>query len=372
MSAIIVNNFNGLKPIVNAKLLGPTDAQVANNVRLVSGALVPLKSSTTVVTGQLAAPKTIFPYYGDTAESSDWLEFSADTDVMRSPIADDAYSRLYWTKAGDVPRYAPNTLILQAGVGPYPRASYLLGIPKPTTALTPSAPAPGASVTPEYRTYVYTYVSEYGEEGPPSPPSAEITVDPAGSVTLSVPAGAPTGSYNITLKRIYRSSAAAGGANYQFVAEIPLATSSYVDSKNQGDLGEVLPSTDWVAPPTTLRGLRMMANGAAVGFTNKALHLSEPNLPHAWPHEYPIDAKIVGIGTFGQSVAVLTDTYPYVFSGVDPAAMSSTKLALPQACVSKRSIRTCRSPRSPRRSRRRPTTHRSRWSPRQTTRCTGR
>ena len=65
---------------------------------------------------------------------------------------------------------------------------------------------------------------------------------------------------------------------------------------------------------------------------------SEPNLPHAWPHEYPIDFDIVGIATYGQYVAVLTTSFPYLFQGIDPAAMSSSKVNLPQACVSKRSI----------------------------------
>jgi hypothetical protein len=206
----------------------------------------------------------------------------------------------------------------------------------PNATPTLNATIPTAPV-PETRTYVITYVSAYGEEGPPSDASDLATIDPTKSVTVDL-AGSPTGSYNVTLKRIYRSSTVGNQAQFQFVAEVPLATSSYVDEVDQADLGEVLPSEGWVAPPADLKGLRMLANGAAVGFSGRTVYLSEPNMPHAWPHKYTIDFDIVGIAVFGQTVAVLTNAYPFLLQGADPAAMTPTKLEFPQACVSKRSI----------------------------------
>lgn len=338
MTAIVVKQFGGLKPIASARLLATNEAQTAQNARLVSGSLLPMRGTTTLQALASSSPATIYRYGTSSTESNYWLEFSQDTDVMRSPIAADQYDRLYWTNGSSKPRYAPNSLILQAGSGAYPRASYELGIPAPTTApnITAST-APATGETPETRAYVYTYVSAYGEEGPPSPASTLASVSPNSSSTISL-AGAPSGSYNITLKRIYRSSAVGSTAQWQFVSEIPVATTSYTDTKTQASLGEVLPSEDWVAPPAGLKGLRLMANGAAVGFVGKTLYFSEPNLPHAWPHEYPIDFDIIGIATYGQFVAVLTTSFPYLFQGVDPAAMASSKLPLPQACVSKRSI----------------------------------
>lgn len=216
-------------------------------------------------------------------------------------------------------------------------ASALQNLP-PSPSSTPvlNATIPPKQV-PESRSYVYTFVSAYGEEGPPSGASEVVDLDPNESVTVSLPS-TPSGSINVTLKRIYRSSTVGTRAQFQFVAEVPAAQVSYVDSIEQGNLGEVIPSTNWYGPPAGLQGLRLMANGASVGFVGKTLYFSEPNLPHAWPHEYPIDEEIVGIGVFGQSVAVLTKGYPYLFQGVDPAAMASTKLQLPQACASRRSI----------------------------------
>jgi hypothetical protein len=153
----------------------------------------------------------------------------------------------------------------------------------------------------------------------------------------SIP-GAPSGNYNITTKRLYRSSAVGSQAQFQFVAEIPVAQTAYTDNITQANLGEILPSALWVAPPAELRGLKLMGNGAMIGFKDNTAYLSEPNLPHAWPHQYPIDYKIVGIGVFGQSAVLLTNGYPYMIYGADPQAMSTQKIASPWACLSKRSI----------------------------------
>jgi hypothetical protein len=87
-----------------------------------------------------------------------------------------------------------------------------------------------------------------------------------------------------------------------------------------------------------LKGLKALSNGAAIGFKDNTAYLSEPNLPHAWPHEYSIEDTIVGIGVFRQSAVLLTAGRPYLMSGADPAAMSTERLELAQACVSKRSI----------------------------------
>ena len=82
----------------------------------------------------------------------------------------------------------------------------------------------------------------------------------------------------------------------------------------------------------------MLANGAAIGFVGNTVYLSEPNLPHAWPHQVPLDVPIVGIGVFQDGAAILTNGHPYVLTGADPAAMTPRRLELPHACVSKRGI----------------------------------
>lgn len=198
----------------------------------------------------------------------------------------------------------------------------------------------------ESRVYVYTYVTAYGEEGPPSDPSELIDIDPAFPVSITNMSGAPTGNYNITKKYIYRTATAAAGAtDYQLVTTvedgIPVAQASYTDKVLQAALGETIPSINWVAPPTDLQGLRMMANGIAIGWSDKrTICFSEPYQPHAYPTKYQIsvDYDVVGIGVMGQSAAILTKGYPYIVSGIDPVSMMLNKLPLEQACVSKRSI----------------------------------
>lgn len=336
MPAIHIKAFGGLKPILDPLLLRQDEAQAANNVRLVSGALAALGGTTTLQALTKTAPQTIWRYGNSATESEYWLEFLADTDVIRSPIAADPYGRAYWTDGG-TPKYAPNSLIVSGAS--YPGASYNLGIPAPAAAPTISTfTAPPNAASSETRVYVYTYVSAYGEEGPPSPASALVTLDPAQSAGLTGMSVGPGGAYNITTKRIYRSSTVGASAQFQFVVEIPVANTTYTDTKSQAELGEVLPSTDWVAPPSGLKGLKALPNGAAIGFKDNTAYLSEPNLPHAWPHEYPIEDTIVGIGVFRQSAVLLTTGKPYLMSGADPAAMSTERMELPQACVSKRSI----------------------------------
>lgn len=335
MTLLSVKAFNGLQPVIKPRLLPEGGAQVAQNARLISGSLEPLRGTTTLKTTTLGAPRTIFRYGSSATETNHWLEFANDTDLMRSPIPNDAYDRLYWTDGINPPRYAPNALILSGA--PYPGASYQLGLPAPNAPAITAFTAPAAAATTESRTYVVTYVSAYGEEGPPSDAAAVVALDPANTVTVSLP-GAPAGSYNITLKRIYRSSTTSGAAQFQYVGEVPVAQASYLDSVAQADLGEVLPSEGWVAPPAGLKGLRMMANGAAVGFAGRTVYLSEPNLPHAWPHQYTIDYDIVGLAVYGQTVAVLTSAFPFLLQGADPGAMTPTRLEVPQACVAKRSI----------------------------------
>lgn len=552
MTAIVVKAFNGLKPMVSQFLLQSGDAVIAENVRLVSGALVPLRDTTNLKATVRSSPQTVFRYGQSGSEAEYWLEFPEDTDVINSPIPNDVYNRIYWTDGGTA-KYAPNTLILSAP--PYPGGSYTLGIPAPVIAPSASqstfgaasatitaaqvdslfvgnvlsvevdasaavsvtltgsggdvtaatlaadlnrvpgvdasvvdgdvvvktesqtetsavkiskrssetqdysatavtyegyigpisgsqgggatytvsaaqiaslAPgtklsvkvnnnadvlvtvAAGAGTFPEAvtaqslktamsvvglnvvindgtsptvtittaqtgtaasfqvrkiipgtkanfseltsgsnvqsassvesRSYVYTYVSAYGEEGPPSAPSAVVTVNPNVQVSVGSLSISPGGSFNIVSKRLYRTSTVGSSAEFQFVAEIPVAVTSYTDTKTQAELGEVLSTTDWVPPPANLRGLKMMANGVAVGFVGNTLYMSEPNLPHAWPHKYPVDNQIVGLAPFRQSVAILTNGHPFLASGVDPGAMTLERLEFPHACLSKQSV----------------------------------
>lgn len=219
------------------------------------------------------------------------------------------------------------------------------------------APHSGAQATPsgtgtwtqEYRAedledrlYVYTYVTDLGEEGPPSEPSSLISINERQTVTITTPTSPSVNGYLVSTKRIYRTIPnSAGGADYYFVAEIPVTQADYEDTLEEISLGEALPSLDWYPPPDDLVGLTVLPNGVMAGFVDRTLYLSEPYQPHAWPASYTkqMDSTIVGIAAFGQSIVVATEEYPYVGTATDPLSMTFTKLDTMEPCISKRCMK---------------------------------
>ena len=85
----------------------------------------------------------------------------------------------------------------------------------------------------EARAYVYTWVSAYGEEGPPSPPTL-VNGWSNGTWTIGLYTPVPTDmgvNRNLTTLRLYRTVTASGGSTvFYFVADIPLGTTSYTDT----------------------------------------------------------------------------------------------------------------------------------------------
>jgi hypothetical protein len=193
----------------------------------------------------------------------------------------------------------------------------------------------------EDRTYVYTYVNSFGEEGPPSPPS-EVTPQLDGrDVTISDMVLPPTMGYTIDKMRLYRSNSTEAGTEYQFVKEFDLSRTT-TDSVLSEDLGETIPSTTWDAPPSDMGGIVDMPNGMMVGFSGKTLHFCEPYFPHAWPPEYDraIAYEIVGLATFGNSVAVMTTGWPYIITGAHPRNANVRPIQVNQPCINAASIAT--------------------------------
>lgn len=191
--------------------------------------------------------------------------------------------------------------------------------------------------------YVYTFVNDIGEESAPSPVSATVLRPDGVSITVTSPTAVPSGissDYGITTKRIYRAVTGAGGSIFRFVAEIPLGTADYVDTLPDTDLGEELESEGWELPPADLRGILALPNGVMAGFRRNQLCLSAQNRPHAWPVAFRqnTDTDIVGIAAIDTTVVIVTKSFPYIAIGSSPDAYSMSKMEVPQAGVSKRSI----------------------------------
>lgn len=340
--------FSGIAPGVATRLLEDTFAQTAQNIDFEAGVITPIKNDIDSFTLYNSSRRSIF-FYND----ANWLEWNTeDIKAAKGPIPNDTYDRLYFT--GDTyPRVGTAISMISGAIG-YPAASYRLGVPAPATA--PGVSKSGTPTTTEIEntvTYVYTFVTVYGEEGPPSPPSAALDVTSTEDVAVTMGAGAhPAGNYNFgsgALKRIYRSNTSADTTAYQFVAEIPFATTSYNDTTPSSELAEVLPSDNWIGPPDDntslypdgpLVGLIPLPNGIMAGFTGNRLCLSEPYLPHAWPAQYrkTLEHDIVAIAATSNGVIVTTTGTPYFVVGVDPSAMSATKIPVAQSCINPRSL----------------------------------
>ena len=439
MAYFKLNTFNGIAPIIEPRLLRNEVGVTCQNANLQSGNLRPLfnNSENNTLVGNNITSYYRYKFGGTTYN----LEFADDVNVVPGAIADDAFDRLYWT-GQTFPRMASSTQLTSGGSGAYPRSSFRLGIEAPANtpaAATPTGTDDGTQI--KYSTaYVYTFVSAFGEEGPPSDPSNVVTkVDGQsivvsnlsfvqaksdtnyggttvtgttvttlnGSATVTVTTSSAHGlsasdvirldgfadtggitaaNINLTFtiatvpssttftitaattasstatsssatllkdfvgtKRIYRSNTGSNTTDFQFVAEVSMGTTSYTDSKNNEALGEIIPSTFWIAPPDDnatlypngqMKGLTAVGNGIFAGFSGKRLCFSEPFLPHAWPVAYRVtlEDEIVGISMAGSVLFIGTKGTNYIAAGTDPQAMSIQKLEAAEPLLYKRSL----------------------------------
>lgn len=330
--------MQGVRPRIEPVLLPDQYAVVARDCHFDSGVISPLYGDTPLGVTFPTTPQTIFHY-----QNNDWFAWAADVDVIRSPVAQDAYGRVYYTD-GSYPKVTQQNMATQGATRP--GAYYRLGGPAPKSIISVSAITPPSGATDdsstddETRFYTHTYVTATGEEGAPAAASAEVTIAiPDSSVTLNLPA-VETNDNNITLRRIYRSATTDSSSGYYKVAELPIAQTTYVDSKDTDELGAELETDDYLPPPATMRGLCLMANGIAAGFDGNTVLFSGAYLPYAWPeaNQLTTEDDVVAVAPIGTSLVVGTQGYPYVMTGVSPDSITAQKLTLPQACISKRSM----------------------------------
>jgi hypothetical protein len=347
MTAIKIDTFSGISPRTSARLLSYNGAVSAVNCKLLSGELRGLRETqalhdfgTTPTVRAYRLPATVgapLPL----GPQDFWIGFNSnEVDFVRTPVLEDQFERYYWTQDdthySGAPQYNTRARI-QAGL-----PSYLLGIPTPVNTLV-IAPFVGDQFI---RSYVYTFVSAYGEEGPPSDPT--VTEGNAGLWNLTnfdttVPN--PT-NYHITHINIYRTVADSTSttAQYFFVASVPLGATSYADAALDEivALNYILPSLTWDIPPSNLKGLISHPGGFLIGFQGRDLYMSDPYHPHAWPVENILTCKteIVGLAIYNNIIIITTTSNPYYAEGMSPAAVTLQKIDSIDPCVSRRSMAT--------------------------------
>ncbi|MGB2336643.1 MAG: hypothetical protein ACPH5V_04990, partial [Alcanivorax sp.] len=192
------------------------------------------------------------------------------------------------------------------------------------------------------RFYVHTYVTELGEEGPPSDPSESAELAHNQKVTLTLPSITPSESQGrlISRMRIYRTATGNRFSQFQFVGEVGVAEDTFEDEVDTADLGEPLPSGQWDGPSLKMKGLRLAAQGFAVGFYDNKVAFSEPYMVHAWPTSYQLalDFDVVAVEVVDNGVVVGTTGRPYIIQGIEPRSMSPRRLENNYACISKASM----------------------------------
>lgn len=341
MTAVKLEGFMGLIPRVSARLLPNQSATTARNVKLQSGEArgfrIPreVKDLTDEYFTVRRAYRIPFMEYGD--EEEVWLAFdSRNVDIVRSPLVNDLWNRYYW--AGDG---APKYNILERIQNGNPE--YLLGIPQPDDAPDVEADYQDSNDEASTRSYVYTFVSEFGEEGPPSDPS-DATTGGTGTWHLSGMDTTPddASQRRITKKRIYRTVSGNTGTTFYFVAEIAVDVATYSDTSLDDEVASnsQLESTNYFPPPSDLEGFVAMPNGFLAGFVGRRLVFSEPYKPHAWPPEYELgtEFEIVSLAVWGNSLVIGTKSQPYIGTGVTPAAFTMQKSDAIMPCLSRRGM----------------------------------
>ena len=307
-----------------------------------------------------------------------YLEFTSDAKIKNSPVISDKFDRLYWT-GEEYPKMAGANPVTKASIIPSAKAQnllipyadwsgagkeYRLGVPSPKRAVTVNQSFGEVSALRDVSevlnvSYVYTFVTAYGEEGPPSPPSDVVNFEFGQQIVLSnigIESNELTnnteyafGINSGALKRIYRSNTGSTDTQFQFVDEIPFSRTFYVDSKDPAHLAEVLPSSGWDGPPNDdenlypsgpMQGLVELPNGVFAGFTGDRLCFSESYLPHAWPISYrrTVEDEILALGAVSNGVFVLTKGKPYFFAGSDASVMAGQQIDFAQACINTRSV----------------------------------
>lgn len=351
---IKITNFLAMFPRIDQSKLKDTAAAVAKNVDVTSGVLRPfykLKKQTQLNATGSATKDIRFYKFPD---KQGFFQFPSYVDLTYSPIADDQYRRVYWSGDSRDTGYIlySYTPILTAGTDYNPKNWYRLGVPAPTQAMiidsqtTEYTEEELEDLSDESRVYVYTYVTEIGEESAPSPASPLVHIPhDKSSVTLSnmILDTEASQSRNIKKKRIYRSlTNSMGVADLYFVAEIGISQATFTDtlSGDQLNTADPLPSITWDAPRKGLIGLGVTAKGVNYAFTGKIACFSEPYYPYAWPRDYEVTLQydIVAMGHYENYILCATTGTPYLISGINPNSSTVEELPLNEACVSKRSM----------------------------------
>jgi len=332
MERLLLTGFSGRLPKLSAKLLKQNQAQVATNCDLRSGEIKPFKALNQDATTYDAAIISVSPI------DTEMFTSTLDCDFVKHDI--DGTPTLLVSDGTNYPKQYTDAL--------YPSDHRRLGVVPPTSALAITFNTIGGISDTEIVdtvSYVYTYVTSWGEESAPSTATPAVNVQANQYITLTnFDTPVVANKNDITAIRIYRVSTGLKTAEYYYLDEVDDQTTTYNDYEVGVGLkdvtSDILPTENWIQPPDGMAGLCRYANGMLAGFKDNTLYLCEPFVVYAWPTQYTIDfdSDIVGIKPYNESIIVCTTTKTYIVSGNSPDIMVPVHIPTQQACISKRTM----------------------------------
>lgn len=348
---IRIGAFRGVAPKVQPRNLPDGVAQIARDAKLWNTSLRPYRAAVAVAPLSKAGVKRSIYRFGRNrpTDAEWWMHWTSDVDVVRSPVATTTNERTYFTGDG-VPKVTDATLVTSGGGTQYPNISRPIGVPAPTQRPLAVASGTADASDPIQRFFVLTFVNAWGEEGPPSPVSNDVSATLSQTIDLSG-LEVPAGSWTYIAKRIYMTNGTGAAAGFYLVQEIGAAQTSVsipatvatgeIDGVPIGTgVGESLITQEFYPPPADMVSLGILPGGVLYGISDMRIVFCEPGYPYAWPPGYAIsfEHRPIAAKNFDNTIVVATDGVPYLVQGFVPGEMQVRKLEREQACVSKRSM----------------------------------
>ncbi len=187
MAKLTITRFGSLAPRVSPRELPAGAATTAINADVKSKDLRPIKPVQPVIAVSGGVP--VSAYRAEWNGSEKWRTWTKDVDVVRAPLSVETEARFYWSGDGE-PRYATFT--------EFGATEYRLGLPYLTANIAgPNVAVTGGTGPTETRSYLYTFITELGEESAPCRPSDPVTGNFDGTWAISSISPAPVNSGSI-------------------------------------------------------------------------------------------------------------------------------------------------------------------------------
>lgn len=358
---ITFTDFLGTAPKFHPEQLSSGYSTTADNTRVERGMLEAWRVPKVESTAPSTRIKSIFKYL------TKWFTWEKETSCVRVPLVNDPFDLVVFAGEHIDPQITANDKA-ETGAAPYPTLTYSLGVPVPDApisgvgAVNPNRPAAAKDNEADWDAYNVTYIVVYrdawGRFSAPSVASPEILWkewdgQEVWQITLTLPPF-PKGALNSDRGQtgsylIYRASYnGSGGGAHLYCGEVSAATANvtYVDKKLGFLLDEEPQTYGWNPPPNldkaqfpngSMHHVCAVSTNFLAGCNTKLVCFAEPGTAYAWPVDYYqiFREEVVTIAAAGSNLVVLTESYPYVLSGVHPSSMSQTRLADPVGCLSR-------------------------------------